>query len=394
MNERIYLDFNASTPPAPEVIEAMTPYFAERHANPSSRHWAAAGLRDAVNRARMQAAELIGASPEEIFFTSGGSECSNWAIKGYYFANASRGRHIITSAVEHPCVLNSCRFLEQHAGARLTMLGVDRFGQVDPDDLRGAMADDTILVSIMHANNEVGTIQPVAELARIAREGGAAFYCDTAQSVGKVPVHIDDLGVDMLAIAGHKIYGPKGVGALYIRKGTVMEPLMHGAGHESGMRSGTEATMQIVGLGAACALAGNYVGSNSIRELRDRFWALMNQGCSECMTMMGHPADRLPNTLNVCYHGTTGAELLSQMPDVAASTGPACHDGGVVISNTLKAMGIDPAIAKGAIRWSLGRTTTGEQVEIVAGQVATAIQRHSLSAAHVHQHDPTRQVSR
>jgi cysteine desulfurase len=369
MNEQIYLDFNASTPLAPEVFDAMTPYLGHRHANPSSRHWAAAGLRDAINLARKQAADLIGASPDEIFFTSGGSESSNWAIKGYYLANRDRGRHVITSAVEHACVLSSSRFLEQHLGARLTILPVDRYGMVDPDDLRNALADDSILVSIMHANNEVGTIQPIAELTKIARERGIGFYSDTAQTIGKIPVNVDDLGIDMLAIAGHKVYGPKGIGALYVRKGTPIEPLIHGAGHESGMRSGTESTMQIIGLGAACKLAAAYAARSAVRELRNHFWNLMSELPEDRITMMGHPTDRLPNTLNVCYHGTTGAELLSRIPNVAASTGRACHDGGVIISETLKAMNIDPNIAKGAVRWSLGRTTTKEQIETVAGWI-------------------------
>ncbi|MEE8170446.1 MAG: cysteine desulfurase family protein [Phycisphaerae bacterium] len=362
MPNQIYLDYNASTPVAPEVIEAMRPFWTAHHGNPSSGHWAGRPAKEAVEHARVLAAGLIGAAADEVVFTSGGSESNNHAIKGVFFANSKRGDHVITSAIEHPAVLIPCRFLES-LGATLTVLPVDRLGRVDPDDVRRAMTPRTILVTIMHANNEVGTIQPIAEIARIAREHGALFHTDAAQSAGKIPVNVEVLGVDLLSIAGHKVYATKGVGALYVRRGTRIEPLMHGAGHESGRRAGTENVILNVGLGAACRLARDRNDPAAVQRLRDRFWRGLQEAFGDRISLNGHPTARLPNTLNVNFVGRVGAEILDGMPEIAASTGSACHAGSVELSPVLSAMKVDPSHGMGAVRFSLGRETTAEEID-------------------------------
>ena len=268
---RIYLDYNASTPIDPRVAAAMRPLLEEAYGNPSSPHWAGRPAREALERERKQIAELLGAAPDEIVLTSGGSEANNLALKGVYFALRDRGDHLITTAVEHQAILAPCRFLER-LGANVTYLPVDRTGRIDPDDLRRAIGPRTILVSIMHANNEVGTIQPVEACARIAREHGVLFHSDAAQSVGKISTDVRALGVDLLSVAGHKIYAPKGVGALYVRQGIALEPVMHGAGHEHGRRAGTESALLAVALGEACALAKDLTPMARVRTLRDALW--------------------------------------------------------------------------------------------------------------------------
>ena len=361
---RIYLDFNASTPLAPEVAARMQAVLNEPFGNPSSDHWAGKPAREAVEKARAQVARLLGCGVGEVVFTSGGSEANNHALKGVFFATAIAHPHIITTQVEHPAVINPCRFLER-LGAQVTYLPVDAFGRVDPDDVRRAVTRHTILISVMHANNEVGTIQPMAEIARIAREYGILFHTDAAQSVGKIPAKVGELGVDLLSVAGHKIYGPKGVGALYARTGVQLDPLIHGAGHESGRRAGTENVLLDVGLGEACELADSWIGRQSIRELRDRFWNLLTAEFGERVVLNGHPTDRLPNTLNVSFPGRVGAEILRGLDGVAASTGSACHSGSVELSPVLKAMRVPPETGMGAIRFSLGRTTTEKEIESV-----------------------------
>jgi cysteine desulfurase len=271
---------------------------------------------------------------------------------------------MITTQIEHPAVVSPCRFLER-LGAKITRLPVDAFGRVDPDDVRRAVTPDTILISVMHANNEVGTIQPITEIGRIAREHGILLHTDAAQSVGKIPTKARELGVDLLSMAGHKLYGPKGVGALYIRAGVHIDPLIHGAGHESGRRAGTENVLLAVGLGAACALAESWIHSHAIRELRDLFWRRLNEEFDHDVVLNGHPTDRLPNTLNVSFPGRVGMEILHGLDGVAASTGSACHSGAVELSPVLKAMRVPPEIGMGAIRFSLGRTTTEEEIEAV-----------------------------
>lgn len=362
---KIYLDFNASTPIAPEAVEAMRPYLSEHYGNPSSLHWAGASAKEAVKRARGQVAGILGCDPTEVVFTSGGSEANNHAIVGIFFANRSRGDHIVTTAVEHPATLQPCRFLERSLGAKVTVLPVDRYGMVDPDDVRKAITPRTILVTVMQANNEVGTIEPISAIARIAREAGVTFHTDAAQAVGKIGTDVEELGPDLLSVAGHKVYAPKGIGALYIREGTKIEPFLHGAGHEAGRRAGTENVLFAVALGAACAAARQRVGLPKVKRLRDRFHEGLRGIFGDKVTLNGHPSARLPNTLNVNFVGRIGAQLLAALPGVAASTGSACHAGSVTLSPVLAAMGVPPEEGMGAVRFSLGRTTTWEELEEV-----------------------------
>ncbi len=361
MPRRIYLDYNASTPPAPEVVRTLRALLEEPYGNPSSGHWAGRPAREIVEHARGQVAALLGCTPTEIVFTSGGSESNNHALKGAYFAAGRADAHIITTRVEHPAVLEPCRFLES-LGAAVTRLPVDGYGRVDPGDARRAITPRTILISVMHANNEVGTIQPVEEIARIAHEHGLLFHTDAAQSVGKIPVRVGEMGADLVSVAGHKLYGPKGVGALYVREGARLAPLVHGAGHEAGRRAGTENVLLAAGLGAACEAAHEWVGMAGVRELRDLFRALLEARFGERVSLNGHPVERLPNTLNVNFRGEAGAEVLARMPEVAASTGSACHAGSVTLSPVLEAMGVRPEDGMGAVRFSLGRGTTREEI--------------------------------
>ncbi len=360
----IYLDYNASTPIDPRVADVMRPLLDVAYGNPSSLHWAGRPAREAVERGRGQVADLLGATPDEVVLTSGGSEANNLAIKGVFLALRERGDHIIISAVEHPAVLEPCRFLET-LGARVTRLPVDRTGRVDPDDLRRAITPRTILVSIMHANNEVGTVQPIEACARIARDHGVLFHTDAAQSVGKIPTKVDALGVDLLTVAGHKVYAPKGVGALYVRRGVRLEPLIHGAGHESGRRAGTESALLAAALGEACNVAMDLSGLDHVRVLRDALWDRLHRAFGDGVVLNGHPEQRLPNTLNVGFVGRIGAEILEQLDGVAASTGSACHEGRIELSPVLAAMGVPPEIGGGAIRFSLGRGTTAEEIDAV-----------------------------
>jgi cysteine desulfurase len=375
MNEstelRIYLDYNASTPLDPRVADVMRDSLEQDFGNPSSTHWAGAPALTRLIAARRQVAGLLGCSPAEIVFTGGGSEANNLALKGIFFASRRPDPHIVTTRVEHPAIVEPCRFLER-LGARVTWLRVDGTGRVDPNDLRQAITADTVLVSIMHANNEVGTIQPIADCARIAREHGIPFHTDAAQTVGKLPTRVDALGVDLLTIAGHKLYGPKGVGALYVRQGIGLEPLIHGAGHESGRRAGTESALLTSALGEACALALDLSGVPRIRALRDRLWAGLSERYGERVVLNGHPEERLPNTLNVSFVGRIGAEVLAAVPELAASTGSACHSGRVELSPVLAAMGVAAETGAGAVRFSLGRPTTAEEIDAALQLLAGA----------------------
>ena len=372
MKQKIYFDYNASTPIAAEVAEAMRPFLSAGFGNPSSTHWAGMPAREAVERAREQVARLLSCSPDEIVFTSGGSESNNHAIKGAFFALRSRGDHVITTSIEHPSILQPCRFLET-LGARVTYAPVDRSGKVDPEYVRKAIDDRTILITVMHANNEVGTIQPIEEIARIARGRGVLFHTDAAQSAGKISVNVRELGVDLLSLAGHKLYAPKGVGALYIRNGVHLEPLIHGASHEQGRRAGTENVLLDVGLGAACEIAQSWVGMPEVRRLRDRLWEMLRDSFGDRVVLNGHPSDRLPNTLNVSFVGMSGSDILAQLQDVAASTGSACHAGETTPSPVLQAMGITSEVSLGAIRFSLGRQSTMEEVAEVARRLREVV---------------------
>jgi cysteine desulfurase len=365
----IYLDYNASTPIDPAAAAAMRPFLKEAFGNPSSGHWASVPAKAALEQARAQVAGLLGAAPEEIVFTSGGSEANNLAIKGTFFGPSCKGTHIITSAIEHPAVLAPCRFLERLGGS-VSCLPVDGMGRVDPEDVRRAITSQTILISIMHANNEVGTIQAIAEIGAIARKHGIRFHSDAAQSVGKIPTKVNELGVDLLSIAGHKLYAPKGVGALYVRGGLELEPLIHGAGHERGRRAGTESALLAVGLGTACEIAADLAPMEGIQALRDRFWTALQDLFGDHVALNGHATERLPNTLNVSFVGGIGTDILEQLDGVAASTGSACHSGRVELSPVLAAMGVSERIGMGALRFSLGRGTTADEIDQVIERLA------------------------
>jgi cysteine desulfurase len=360
----IYLDYNATTPVDPAVVEAMQPYIASHYGNPSSAHVYGRTTKEAVEGARKQVGDLLGCTPEEIIFTGGGSESNNTVLKGVVYTYRHKGNHLITSTVEHPAIINPCRFLEEQ-GAQVTYLPVDRTGMVDPADVRQAITRQTILISIMHANNEVGTLQPIAEIGRIAREHGVLMHTDAAQSVGKIPTRVNELGVDFLSVAGHKVYAPKGIGALYIRSGIALEPLIHGAGHEFGRRAGTENVIFDVALGKACEVANVDLPryQHDVRRLRDLFQEGLAKRYGDRVVINGHPEQRLPNTLHVNFRGVIGAELLDKLPELAASTGSACHAGEIALSSVLEAMRVPPELGMGAVRFSLGRYTTREEIE-------------------------------
>lgn len=368
--EQIYLDHNASTPIDARVAAAMLECMETAFGNPSSPHWAGLPAKELVERARKKVAGLLGCEPDEVVFTSGGSESNNMVLKGVYYASSVPRPHIITSSIEHPAIVEPCRFL-QRIGAKVTWLPVDAFGSVDPDTLRQAINSDTVMVSIMHANSEVGTIQPIRECARIAHESGVPFHTDAAQSVGKIPTDINDLNVDYLSIAGHKLYAPKGIGALYIRQGRKLEPLIHGASHETGRRAGTESAIMATALGEACELAAELSGIQLMGELKSRLKQGLKDTFGDRLVCNGHPEQSLPNTLHVSFLDYTGSELLARMPEIAASTGSACHAGQVKLSAVLKAMGLTRQAGAGAVRFSLGRSTTADQIDYVIKRLAS-----------------------
>jgi cysteine desulfurase len=363
----IYLDYNATTPIDPAVAEAMLPFIEAQFGNPSSNHPLGRAAKSAVEAARASVAALIGAKPHEIVFTSGGTEASNLAIKGVARRRSQRGGHLVTTIVEHPATIEPMRALEREDFKR-TEVPVDSTGLVDPDAIRRAIRPDTILVSVMHAQNEVGTIEPITEIGRIARERGVLFHVDAAQSMGKLPVNVGEMSADLLSIAGHKMYGPKGVGALYVREGVELEPLIHGASQESGRRGGTENVILIAGLGKAADLAREHMAHGSIelaRALRDHFWQRLSESFGDRILLNGHPTLRLPNTLSVSFPGHVGGDILAKLPDVCASTGAACHAGDAKPSRVLTAMGYSLERAVGTIRFSLGHPTTREEIDAV-----------------------------
>jgi cysteine desulfurase len=362
----IYLDHNASTPIAPQVLEAMMPYLTVKYGNPSSNHLFGVECRAGIEQARERLAKLLGCESSEIIFTSGATESNNMVIKGIAKA-AGKGKHFITSQIEHPAVLEPCRHVERF-GYKVTYLPVDPYGLVDTADLEKAITSDTALVTIMHSNNEVGTIQDITALAKIAAARKVPFHSDAAQSVGKVPCKVGDLGVDFLTVAGHKFYAPKGVGALYIRKGTKLPPMLHGAGHEHGMRPGTENLASVVGLGAACELALPLLGTEGPRQkkLGQRLLeGLKSAGLK--VRLNGHPGQKLPNTWNIGFEGHDAATVMTAMPDVAVSPGAACHGDTVNASHVLVAMAVPPEQSRGAVRFSFGRETTEAEIDEVIG---------------------------
>ncbi|MFN3698311.1 MAG: cysteine desulfurase family protein [Pseudobdellovibrio sp.] len=364
--KNLYFDFNASTPIAQEVKESLTRNLDVLIGNPSSQHWAGSPFKAQLENSRQQVADLINCSPEEIYFTSGGSESNNHAIKGIFFANMQKGKHIVTSAIEHPAIKNPCDYLKKF-GADITYLPVDSYGLINPRDVQNALRKDTILVSIMHSNNEVGTLQSIEEIAEITKVAKINLHTDAAQSVGKVKIDVKKLGVDLLSIAGHKLYAPKGIGALFIRKNVIIDPLIHGAGHEMGQRAGTENILLSIAMGEAAKLAINTVSNNmtEVSQLRDKMWKLLKVEFGDKIVRNGHIHRCLPNTLNISFVDRSGNQILSKLPNLAASTGSACHSGHDTISPVLKAMNIDFRIALGAIRFSLGTTTTLDEVHEV-----------------------------
>jgi cysteine desulfurase len=372
----IYLDYNATTPVDPQVAEAMRPFLTEHYGNPSSNHRLGRTTRDAIEQARMHVAEVLHCQTDEIVFTSGGTESNNWAIKGVAFANRDKGNHIITSQIEHPAILEVCRYLESY-GFNITYLPVDKFGIIHPQSVADAINPNSILISVMHVNNEVGSIQPIREISKIARKKNILFHSDCAQSIGKILVQVDELGVDMLSIAGHKFYAPKGIGALYIRSGIKLEKFIHGANQENSRRAGTENILGIVGLGKAFELLkGNIEESaNHLKKLRDQLendlikifpWAQIN----------GHKELRLPNTSSISFKGLEANTIVAELGDkVAVSAGAACHSHSIEVSSVLSAMNVPVEYAMGTVRFSVGRFTTKEDIDKAIIEIKNVIQR-------------------
>ncbi|HEX9532686.1 MAG TPA: cysteine desulfurase family protein [bacterium] len=364
MQRRIYVDYGATTPTDPRVVVAMVPYFTEKFGNAGSIHAFGQEAREAVDRAREIVASAIGASPQEMVFTSGATEADNFAVLGAAWANESRGRHLITSSIEHHAVLEPCRFLEGR-GFEVTYLPVDRTGWVDPDDVRRAIRPDTILISVMSANNEIGTLEPVAEIGRIARDRGILMHTDATQSVGIMPVHVDALCVDLLSLSAHKRYGPKGVGALYVRKGSKLTRVQSGGSQERNRRAGTENVPGIVGFGAALALALEVMDeeASQLRRLRDRLIDELTR--LDGAHLNGHRTDRLPGNINLSFEGADSESLLLALDfqGVAASSGSACTSGSLEPSHVLTAIGLRPEIAAGTVRLTLGRWTNSQDVD-------------------------------
>jgi len=376
----IYMDNHATTPMDQRVLDAMLPYFTEKFGNAASRNhsfgWAA---EEAVDKGRSQIATLINAKPKEIIFTSGATESDNLAIKGVVEFYKDKGNHVITCVTEHKAVLDSCKALERAGKATVTYLPVDQYGMVDPDDVRAAITDKTVLISIMSANNEVGTIHPIAEIGKIAKEKGVLFHCDATQGVGKIPMDVEQAGIDLLSASAHKIYGPKGVGVLYVRaKGprVRLTPIMDGGGHERGLRSGTLNVTGIVGFGAACEIAGREMNEESRRmlSLRDKLQAGIFERLDE-VYLNGHPTERLPGNLNLSFAYVEGESLLMGMKDIAVSSGSACTSATLEPSYVIRALGTDEELAHSSIRFGLGRFNTEEEVDFVAQRVTDEVKR-------------------
>ncbi|NPV27661.1 MAG: cysteine desulfurase NifS [Firmicutes bacterium] len=392
---RVYLDHSATTPVHPEVIKAMTKSMSSNWGNPSSIHAFGREARRDVEKARSQVADLVGAKPEEIYFTSGGTEADNLALIGIAMANGQKKRHIITSAIEHHAVLHTCEFLEKN-GFKVTYLPVDEFGRVRLADVEEALTEETLLISVMHANNEVGTIQPIAEISRLARAKGVYVHTDAVQTLGKIPVNVNDLGVDLMSLSGHKIYGPKGIGCLYIKKGTRIHPTTFGGGQENKRRAGTENVPGIVGFGQAAELAGQSLESEAARlkSLRDR----LEQGIFSTIPhvkLNGHPTERLPGHLNVSIEYVEGESLLLSLDlkGIAASSGSACTSGSLEPSHVLMAMGLSPATAHGSLRLTLGRENTEEDIDYVLRELPPIVERlREMSSLYVGQKGAAKHV--
>ncbi|RSN27175.1 cysteine desulfurase NifS [Amycolatopsis sp. WAC 04169] len=372
----VYLDYNATTPVDPRVIERMWPSLTEYFGNPSSGHAFSGAPKAALERARGQVASLIGAAAGEIVFTASGSEADLLAVRGAVLASGHSRPHVVTQVTEHPAILQTCDALERLHGARITRLPVDADGRVDPAGLAAALTEDTTLVSVMAANNETGALQPIRELASLARRHGALFHCDAAQAIGKIPLDVGELGVDLLTVVGHKMYAPKGIAALFVREGVRLEPVVYGGGQEQGLRAGTENVALAVALGAAAELAAEDLASsapNRIAALRDELHRRLADALPGRVRLNGPASGRLPNTLNISVDGAAGHEILAAAPGIAASTGSACHSGIHSPSPVLSAMGIEPARALAALRLSLGRWSTFGDIETAVTALATAV---------------------
>ena len=373
-NHPIYLDHNATTPVDPEAAARMTHVTEEEFGNPSSAYILGRRAKEAIETHRDKVASLMGAHGSEITFTSGGSESNNMVLKGIIDLKDPKAFHIITSAVEHPAIINTARYLME-LGVEVTILPVDGDGRVDPDDVKKAIAPHTALISIMLANNETGTLQPIREISAMAREKNIPFHTDAAQALGKIPVDVKDLGVDFLTVAGHKLYAPKGIGALYMKEGFHLTPLIHGGGQEGGRRAGTENTILSIGLGVACQVAEKRLHEDfpEMMAMRDRFQEILF-GALEGIVLNGHPRERLPNTLNISVPGVEGSRILDGLPSIMASTGAACHDRSIQLSHVLSAMGVAPEVGMGALRFSLGRSNTMDQIEEAAAMIVDRVE--------------------
>ena len=381
MNNIIYMDNHATTPIAPEVLEAILPYLTTHFGNASSTHPLGVTAKDAVDKARQQVAELLGCSGEEIVFTSGATESDNLAVRGIAYACREQGNHIITSTAEHHAILDTCHALATE-GFETTYLPVDKYGRVSPDDVEAAITPRTILMSFMYANNEVGTINPIADIATIAAKHGVPFHSDAVQGIGQLPSDMERLGVDLASLTAHKIYGPKGIGALYIRRNSSRpHSLFHGGGQEDGIRPGTLNVAGIVGLGAACALAKNYMdtGKSCVATLRDSLHQKLNTRLED-IHLNGHPEQRLPGNLNLCFAGVQSHALLMGLKSVAVSTGSACDSESVKASHVLVAMGVPNELALTTVRFGLGRYNTAEEIDVVADEVVKVVNRLRILA--------------
>lgn len=379
MKRPIYLDYNATTPVDPEVVKEMIPFIESFYCNPSSSYSIGRSNKEVVEKARAQVAELINCRPEEIYFTSCATESNNLAIKGVAWANQNKGRHIITSAIEHSAVTEVCKYLGSQ-GYEITFLPVDKYGRIDPKDVENVIRKDTILISIMHANNEVGTIQPIQEIGKIARQNNVIFHTDASQSVSKIEADVNKLGVDLLTIAGHKLYAPKGIGALYIRKGTPIENLMHGAGQEKGIRPGTENIIHTVGLGKACDVAVRDFKQNqqNMQVSRDRLLNGLFSQLGKIVHVNVNLENCLPNTLSVAFENISAHALASVISnDVLISTGSACHSGETTISAVLQAMNFDFRTAAATVRISTGKSTTEEEIDFAVEVITNAVKKLS-----------------
>lgn len=375
----VYLDHNATTPVDPRVLEAMLPYFGERFGNAASRSHSFGHVAEAaVEHAREQLAAVIGADPKDIVFTSGATESNNLAIKGVAAMYADQGKHIITQATEHKAVIDPCKYLEQQ-GYRVTVLGVDRTGRIDLPALADAIKDDTILVSIMHGNNEIGTLQPIAEIGKLCKQRGVIFHADCVQTFGRVPIDVQEMGIDLLSLSAHKIYGPKGVGALYVRRKRPRvrcAPVIHGGGHERGMRSGTLNVPGIVGLGQAAEICRQTMDAQAahLSGLRDRLEQGLTAQLDE-VTVNGHPTQRTPQTTNVSFAYVEGESLMMGMSDIAVSSGSACTSASLEPSYVLKALGVGDELAHSSLRFSVGRFNTAEEIDYAVERVVHAVRR-------------------